>query len=148
MPPIPPTRFATGGPSGRPARRRAPSRSAEADALARTLAPDRPGPGVRFADYGDSLAAPSKHTAYPARSGPPLLLRFAPDDVGKAGFSGGALGIWLPAEGADPPLDGLSGTFLAHLDAALAWGGFPGFAAIPSRPEAWLAAVRAAVRSA
>ena len=44
------------------------SETAEAaHAIANTLAPDGPGPGVRFHEYGESLRSPKKHIAYQAR---------------------------------------------------------------------------------
>ncbi len=81
----------------------------------------------------------------------PHALRLAPDIAGKAGYSGGTLDVWLPALAADaddPRIEGgpVEGeTLRAHLARSLAWGGFPGFAAIPDRPEPWLAAAREAV---
>jgi hypothetical protein len=79
-------------------------------------------------------------------SEPPFWLHFAPDATGKAGFSGGALGVWAPDAAADPALQGAGGTFLGHLERAWVWGGFPGFADIGERPEAWLDLLRAATR--
>lgn len=79
-------------------------------------------------------------------SEPPFWLHFAPDATGKAGFSGGALGVWAPDAAADPALQGAGGTFLGHLERAWGWGGFPGFADIGERPEAWLDRLRAATR--
>ncbi|MCB9697108.1 MAG: hypothetical protein H6738_10045 [Alphaproteobacteria bacterium] len=76
---------------------------------------------------------------------PPMLLSFAPDDVGKAGWSGGSIGVWLPQDAADPALEGADGTWSTHLDQALAWAGFPGFAAIDDAPLDWIEAARAAM---
>lgn len=77
---------------------------------------------------------------------PPIALRLAPDAIGKAGYSGGDVTIWLPQDGPDPTLDQETETLLTHLRRHLTWGGFPGFAAIDDRPEAWLASARAAVK--
>ncbi|MCA9488565.1 MAG: hypothetical protein KC621_01540 [Myxococcales bacterium] len=76
---------------------------------------------------------------------PPMLLSFAPDDVGKAGWSGGAIGLWLPQDAADPALEGADGTWLGHLERALAWAGFPGFASIEDAPHDWIEATRSAM---
>jgi hypothetical protein len=76
----------------------------------------------------------------------PNALVFAPDAYGKAGYSGGTLAVWLPAEADDPVIEGGPSreTLRAHLRRALAWGGMPGLADIPNAPADWLAAARAA----
>jgi hypothetical protein len=76
----------------------------------------------------------------------PNALVFAPDAYGKAGYSGGTLAVWLPAEADDPVIEGgpRGETLRAHLQRALAWGGMPGLADIPDAPADWLAAARAA----
>lgn len=85
--------------------------------------------------------------ALEAHEGDPIALHVAPDALGKAGHSGGTRTIWLPDPSEDPRLDGdgrADETLLGHLRRMLAWGGFAGFEAIAERPEAWLAAARAA----
>jgi hypothetical protein len=67
-------------------------------------------------------------------------LAFAPDDVGKAGYSGGGVTIDVPCDEADPIIEGLHDemTFVGHLREVFRWGGFPGFARIDPRPRALL----------
>lgn len=77
----------------------------------------------------------------------PNALSIAPDRLGKAGYSAGELRVWLPAKDDDPILEGgeVDGErFTGYVARALGWAGFPGFGAIAERPEAWLAAARAA----
>ncbi len=68
----------------------------------------------------------------------PTSLRYAldlaGDDVTKANFSGGIVGIETPSDVIDPPLRGREGTFLAMLRESIAWNGFPGFAKIDDAP--------------
>jgi hypothetical protein len=73
---------------------------------------------------------------------PPFPLHVAPDAVGKAGYSGGLLTLWLPQNGADPQFDASNDTLMASLRRSMAWAGFPGFAAIADRPDSWIAAAR------
>lgn len=94
------------------------------------------------------VIAPAAHViadALEEHDDAPLALHLAPDALGKAGYSSGMLTIWLPADAEDPSLEGANETLLAHLRRALAWAGFPGFATVDERPEAWLAAARAAM---
>ncbi|MBX3247826.1 MAG: hypothetical protein KF901_11660 [Myxococcales bacterium] len=94
------------------------------------------------------VIAPAAHViadALEEHDDAPLALHLAPDALGKAGYSSGMLTIWLPADAEDPSLEGANETLLAHLRRALAWAGFPGFASVDERPEAWLAAARAAM---
>lgn len=91
-------------------------------------------------------AAYAIREALEEHSDEPFGLRLAPDATGKAGYSGGALSIWLPSDVADPVLDPSGETLLAHLRRALEWGGFPGFASIEERPDAWIAALQNAAR--
>lgn len=63
------------------------------------------------------------------RCGFPYAVPIAPDSCHKAGTSGGLwYNLTVPAVADDPPLneyqDGL--TFVAYLELALRWGGFPG----------------------
>lgn len=75
----------------------------------------------------------------------PVALAIAPDAIGKAGYSGGALRIWLPCDADDPPIDGGASkeTLREHLSRSLRWAGMPGFESIADRE--WLARVRAAI---
>lgn len=94
------------------------------------------------------VIAPAAHVigeALDEHDDPPLALHLAPDALGKAGYSSGTLTIWLPADAEDPPLMGADETLHAHLRRALEWAGFPGFATLDDRPEAWLASARAAI---
>lgn len=80
----------------------------------------------------------------------PMPLRIAPDATGKAGYSGGALTIWLPGE-ADPIVDpGVRGpvhaTLREHLRRAVEGGGMLGWDAVAERPNDWIAAAAAAAR--
>ncbi len=80
----------------------------------------------------------------------PMPLRIAPDAIGKAGYSGGALTIWLPAA-ADPVLDagapGADVSLLQHVRLALENGGHLGWDAIDERPEPWIARAVEATRT-
>jgi hypothetical protein len=81
-------------------------------------------------------------------SEPPFRLAIAPDATGKAGYSGGALVIWLPSEGVDPRIEGgdRTETLREHLARALDGGGMLGWDAIAEPPAAWIAAARTAAR--
>lgn len=85
--------------------------------------------------------------ALEASNGPPIALHLAPDPLQKSGYSSVTRTIWLPDTAEDPRLAGASAgeeTLVSHLRRALAWGGMPGFETIEPRPDAWLAAARAA----
>jgi hypothetical protein len=74
----------------------------------------------------------------------PLVLRVVPDSLAKAGYSAGTgYGVVCGAVASDPELLDAPEheTFGGHLQRALAWGGLPGFARIPDRPEAFLSAL-------
>ena len=60
----------------------------------------------------------------------PYRFAFAPDELHKAGISGGTYGLVLPDSGADPPLLGVEYregvTLVEYLRVSLAYGGFAG----------------------
>ena len=72
--------------------------------------------------------------------GTPYGLPLAPDATGKAGYSGGALRVYVPSKLEDPPVEGgtRAETFLAHLRHSLTWSGLPGLEAVGAPAEAWL----------
>lgn len=80
--------------------------------------------------------------------GTPLPLVVAPDEIGKAGYSGGQLTIWLPGAKQDPVLVGgrPDETLRAHLKRSLAWAGMPGFEHRNDAPVEWLARARKAMK--
>jgi hypothetical protein len=61
-----------------------------------------------------------------ATEGVPFALAFAPDALGKAGYSGGTLSVWLPAEADDPEIEGgdVRETLLEHIQRSVEAGGF------------------------
>lgn len=65
-----------------------------------------------------------------ATEGVPFALAFAPDALGKSGYSGGTLSVWLPAEADDPEIEGgdVRETLLAHILRSVEAGGLPGAA--------------------
>lgn len=73
-------------------------------------------------------------------SGRAFPFPIAADPVGKAGFSGGRYFVLLPNDGVDMPLNGAAEglSFLSHLEACLANGGFAGFAGIEEGPQTLL----------
>jgi len=81
--------------------------------------------------------------------GAPHALAIAPDDDGKAGYSGGLLSIWIPADAADPAIEGGSRaeSLVQHIDRALAWGGLPGFESIDDAPSEFIEAAAAVARA-
>ncbi|MQY04809.1 hypothetical protein [Actinomadura macrotermitis] len=60
---------------------------------------------------------------------------FAPDDLHKANISGSSHSLELPGSPVDPVLDGVPRrpgiTLVEYLRLSLAWGGFPGYDALP-----------------
>ena len=64
-----------------------------------------------------------------------------PDALAKAGYSAGiGYGVVCGVDAVDPELVDAPEheTFIGHLRRALTWGGLPGFARIPDRPQAFL----------
>lgn len=61
----------------------------------------------------------------------PMEFEFAPDELHKAGVSGGTHDIELPSRVADPVISGVAGrpkiTLVEYLRASVAWGGLPGY---------------------
>ncbi|MCZ7682913.1 MAG: hypothetical protein M5U28_30570 [Sandaracinaceae bacterium] len=115
-------------------------------------------PGVREGEGGvwhtDPLvvAAPEEIVELAldeAIEGTPFGLPLAPDAVGKAGYSGGTLAVFVPTEEDDPPIEGgaRAETLREHLRRALEWAGMPGFEQIADRPEEWLRRARSRARS-
>jgi hypothetical protein len=85
-----------------------------------------------------------------AVAGAPHELVIAPDDHGKAGYSGGQLSIWIPADRDDPAIEGSSRpeSLIEHIERALSWGGLPGFESIDGAPKDFIAAATAAAAAA
>jgi hypothetical protein len=70
-------------------------------------------------------------------SGEPTgLVLFAPDELHKAGFSGGSHDLALPDGHADPVLHNVAGrpgiTLVEYLRVSIGWGGLPGYSFAPA----------------